>query len=111
MVEQISIYELVEPAFPDFRNIEDEDTIKIIENQCGIRFNKPDYEHGFKRWTLTIKPVEVDVYFSAYKYEERLNEPFISVNFWNKKLLSGCGIPCDSIEQAVKVIKREIKYQ
>ena len=111
MAEEASIFDLIpNENQPDFRTMSDEEVANQIANTTGLAFKN----NGTKVGQATVFRATLnngsgcDIHISKYVMEERKGEKFIACDVWKNNGWAGCSIPCDSIEEAVDVIRREL---
>lgn len=100
-MDQMTIFEVIPVAETDFRDLTEEEIVRAIENSTGLvfKYNKI-LGNGFYEAIVGTK--EYEVHLSRYT---QTNEPFISCSYWNKKILGGCSVPCDSLSDAIEFFK------
>lgn len=77
--------------------------VAYLEQEYDLTFTKTDERYYQAIYDNNIKAEICD---SKYHYEERMDEPYVGLDLWNRKELSGCGIPCDNLEGIIKCIER-----
>lgn len=114
MINQISLFDILpqeEINYPDWHNMTEEQIAKFIGEQLGLIFVPDGQDFGYKATRNKIGEIRVQV--SQYAVDlDKDGQPYITkgqayigVDYWNKKTLGGCGIPCDSLEEAINCIK------
>lgn len=76
--------------------------VAYLEQEYDLTFTRVDERYYQAIYDNNIK---VEICDSKYHYEERMDEPYVGLNLWNHKELSGCGIPCDNLEMIIKYIE------
>ena len=104
-MDQVSIFDIMEVEFPDFRTLEEAEVVDIIGRSIGVSFDKVDLGR-FIEYRAEYKNSVIDVHVSHYTCYDREGESFISCSFWNKKQMSGAGVPCDSLDEAIEFFKK-----
>ena len=109
MTGQMSIFDYMQPEKIALEDLPEEDMIHMLENATGINFKKvvftsryyPDvYEYEYKRGQLRIA-----VKYENYDLEDN-HDRFIDVMCSLKFHSMGFGGPCDTIDEAVKYIRK-----
>lgn len=97
---QLSIFDLVQPDYPDFRTMAEEEIVQYIGNVVGLRFV---YNSYLEQWEAKRGKGTFSIHLSHYKGMNN-NDLFISCGYHNST--SGWGCPCDSMEEAIKRIRK-----
>lgn len=106
-MEQISIFDFfkTEPPDEDIQTLPETDMIRIITEQTGVEFQKDkNAPKSVYIWYSAKKGNSyIDVHYGHY-FDG--NKRFIGVGVGNN--MGGVSCPCDSIKEAVGMIKRNI---
>lgn len=108
--DQVTIFDVLpNEDLPDFKTMSEEQIIEQISLMTGLVF-KPVKFSSIK--TTVYRAIEdnsgVDIHLSKYVFEERKGEPFIACDVWRKNGNEGCGVPCESIEEVVATIRKNL---
>ena len=104
-MEQMDLFEIIPHKYPDFRDMSEEEIVDYIATAIGVDFKKGSYD----RYIGKMKDLELSVKMSHYTYKEREGQLFISCDVWNRKDMAGCGVGCDSIQQAIELFRVYIR--
>ena len=107
-MNQITIFDLLEPAEAALESMTTADMAREIGRQVGIEFKPSGWSDEYqavigKKLKLTIHKA----HYSCDTVNNKEGDPFIGVG-WDLGT-SGCGSPVDSIEEAVEFFKKAIE--
>jgi hypothetical protein len=100
---QIDIYDLLTPddlTSVNFRTMTVEEIAQTLGARLGLEFK---FNGFFNEYQAKVKDTTLSVKLSCYSADQT---PFISCGEWNKKTMSGCGSPCDSLAAAYAFLNR-----
>lgn len=106
-MNQMTIFDFVKVEDPDFHDMTEEEVVDYIGQRIGLEFKKYDLGR-FIEYRSVYKNSTIDIHISHYTCHDREGEAFIACSFWNKKQMSGAGIPADSIEEAIAFFKKRM---
>ena len=105
MENQMSIFDYIQPEYPDINTITEAEMVSIIGKATGLTFVRDKF---LEDWRAKYKGCVISIEYLNYKtYDERNGKRFISVEVEYKT--SGIGSPCDNIEEAIGRIKKGIE--
>ena len=101
-MHQIDIFEYLELQAESWQDLPISEISRRIASEFGCEAKKDSLgEYSFK-----VGSCDVSVGLGRYNtLDERKGQVHIGISVWNKKALSGCACPCDSIEEAIGRIK------
>ena len=102
-MNQIDIYDLLTPQDLDevnFRTMTDEEIAAHLGKRLGLKF---EFNGFFNEYQAKVGGRVLQVHTSHYS---TTGEPFLSCGYMDKKTLSGCGNPCDSLASAYTFLHR-----
>lgn len=108
--DQVTIFEVVpNENLPDFRTMTIEKIVEQVSLMTGLKFfcdsqykETPVYKAKYSQKD------GCELHLSKYAMEERKGEPFISCSIWHNNGWEGCAVGCDSIEQVVDLIRKNL---
>lgn len=110
--DQVTIFDVIpNENQPDMKDMTDEEIVRQIAITTGLVFKDVGLRLPGQKIVYRAQVSQTsgcDVHTSKYVMEERKGEKFISCDIWHQNGWEGCAIPCDSIEQAVDVIRKKL---
>ncbi len=109
---QISIFDYMHESIPNFDTMSIKDAADRIGKKLGLEF-KESYRYGDENenaveYTAKNKKLKIDIYFSHYVDTVNDGRRFLSVDIQNTRH-EGFSSPCESIEEALEMIRKKIK--
>lgn len=107
-MEQMTIFDFLEPEPTDFHQMTEEEMVEYIGNQLGLKFKHNDF---LNQWECYVtKKIKFELEYSTYWTNEKNNgQRFISAGF---QLTTGSYLggrrPCDSLEEALDFFKYQL---
>lgn len=109
MNEQLTIFDFIKSDVGecDIETLPEDEMIRMISEATGIDFYEiPNILNTPYKWFESKHgKTYMSVHYSNYSYGDY--KRFISVGVQN--LTEGCGMPCDSLNEAIGVVKRNAK--
>ena len=108
-MEQLTIFDVfqIDTEEHDIQTLPEDDMIRIISERTGLVFKTvPNLteETQYKWYEAKQKKILVDVHYSHY-FDGNKRFIGVGINCGNE----GCGCPCDSLDEAINKIRRNIK--
>lgn len=103
---QMTIFDFL-PAPSDLDELPEEEMVRIVGERTGLKFQLRDLKTEFYQYETKIGKAKITVNYSNYFSEVCNGKRFISVGYMNGT--GGAGAPCDSVDDAVEIIKRYIE--
>lgn len=109
---QISIFDLVHeaPKANDLESLSESDMIKALSEATGLVFKPEKMSFSNHTWFICKpdKKTEYSVHLSRYSCPDKEGQRIICVNY--QYHLGGGGCPCESLEEAIKRLKRAMDW-
>lgn len=109
--DQVTIFDVLpNENQPDFRNMTDEEIVRQIALTTGLVFKDVGLRLPGQKilYRAQVGTSGCDIHTSTYALKERRGEKFIACDIWLQNGWEGCAVTCDSIEEAVDLIRKKL---
>ena len=108
--EQVTIFDVIpNENQPDFKSMTLEEIIHQIEISTGLIFSKVEFFKSTAVYRAKSGEKEgCDIHLGEYSFEAKKGVPYIACDCWRQNGNEGCSRPCDSIEEVVDMIRKEL---
>lgn len=100
MLEQLSIWDVLNDKKSEIELLDDLDILHKIEQETDLYFkNKKEWECGITDYWTNYSKTRLSIHFSKNKFDDH---KIICIEA--DRTMGGCGIPCDTLQEAIKTI-------
>lgn len=105
---QMTIFDFLQPEFPDINTISEAEAVRIVGDALGVEFT---YSEFFNEWAARKGKTRLYLNYSNFNLPDNY-DLFLDAGYDRRNpCYEGGGRPCASIEEAIKYLKSKIGGQ